>query len=428
MEYYIKDIKDAAFEGKEVNLNGFVNSIRKGKNNSFLILRDPTGIIQCVSHSGDIAFDNVNKATRESAVNVRGVLRKDQRAEGGYEIQIKDMMLYSVAEPFPLKKGHKKVFLFDNRHLWIRSPKSAAIMKIRSTIFSSIHEFFLVNGFYEIQSPSFVGGSVEGGATLFETEYFDKKAYLTQSWQLYAEAMVDSLWKIYTVAPSFRAEKSRTWRHLTEFWHAEAEVAFKTNDDVIDLEEKLVKHVVKNVLMKNADELKLLKRDTTILENVVNKPFLRMKYEEVIDLANRSGLKLEYGADLGADEERAITSKMDIPLFSIDYPAKLKPFYHKPDPKDPKHVLCNDLLAPEGYGEIIGGGQRVDDKETLLRRLKEEGLNENDYNWYIDLRRYGAIPHSGFGVGVDRLVMWICKLPHIMYAVPFPRTPRRLTP
>ena len=302
-----------------------------------------------------------------------------------------------------------------------------AIMKVRSTVFSSIHEFFSENGFYEIQSPSFVGGSVEGGATLFETNYFNKKAYLTQSWQLYAEAMVNSLWKIYTVAPSFRAEKSRTWRHLTEFWHAEAEIAFKTNEDVMDLEEKLIKYIVKNVLIKNADELKLLKRDTTMLENVVNKPFLRMKYEEVIDLANKNGLKLEYGADLGADEERVITSKLDVPLFSIDYPIELKPFYHKPA-ADSKHVLCNDLLAPEGYGEVIGGGQRVDDKETLLKRLKEEGLNEKDYEWYIDLRRYGAIPHSGFGMGVDRLVMWICKLPHIMYAVPFPRTPRRLNP
>ena len=427
MEYYINDIKKDNFEGKEVDLNGFINSIRKGKNNTFFMLRDPSGIIQCVSHSSDKNFNEVNEITRESSVNVKGIIKKDERAEGGYEISVKEIKVYSIAEPFPLKKGHKKVFLFDERHLWLRSPKMTAIMKVRSTVFSSIHEFFSENGFYEIQSPSFVGGSVEGGATLFETNYFNKKAYLTQSWQLYAEAMVNSLWKIYTVAPSFRAEKSRTWRHLTEFWHAEAEIAFKTNEDVMDLEEKLIKYIVKNVLIKNADELKLLKRDTIMLENVVNKPFLRMKYEEVIDLANKNGLKLEYGADLGADEERVITSKLDVPLFSIDYPIELKPFYHKPA-ADSKHVLCNDLLAPEGYGEVIGGGQRVDDKETLLKRLKEEGLNEKDYEWYIDLRRYGAIPHSGFGMGVDRLVMWICKLPHIMYAVPFPRTPRRLNP
>ena len=427
MEYYINDIKKDNFEGKEVDLNGFINSIRKGKNNTFFMLRDPSGIIQCVSHSSDKNFNEVNEITRESSVNVKGIIKKDERAEGGYEISVKEIKVYSIAEPFPLKKGHKKVFLFDERHLWLRSPKMTAIMKVRSTVFSSIHEFFSENGFYEIQSPSFVGGSVEGGATLFETNYFNKKAYLTQSWQLYAEAMVNSLWKIYTVAPSFRAEKSRTWRHLTEFWHAEAEIAFKTNEDAMDLEEKLIKYIVKNVLIKNADELKLLKRDTTMLENVVNKPFLRMKYEEVIDLANKNGLKLEYGADLGADEERVITSKLDVPLFSIDYPIELKPFYHKPA-ADSKHVLCNDLLAPEGYGEVIGGGQRVDDKETLLKRLKEEGLNEKDYEWYIDLRRYGAIPHSGFGMGVDRLVMWICKLPHIMYAVPFPRTPRRLNP
>ena len=427
MDYYIKDIKKDNFEGKEIELNGFINNIRKGKNNTFFMLRDPTGIIQCVSHSADKNFEEVNKITRESSVNVTGIIKRDERAEGGYEISIKDIKVYSIAEPFPLKKGHKKVFLFDERHLWLRSPKMTAIMKIRSTVFLSIHEFFSENGFYEIQAPSFVGGSVEGGATLFETNYFNRKAYLTQSWQLYAEAMVNSLWKIYTVAPSFRAEKSRTWRHLTEFWHAEAEMAFKTNEDAIDLEEKLIKYIVKNVLIKNPDELKLLKRDTTMLENVVNKPFLRMKYEEIIDLANKNGLKLEYGADLGADEERVITSKLDVPVFSIDYPIELKPFYHKPA-VDGKHVLCNDLLAPEGYGEIIGGGQRVDDKETLLNRLKKDGLDGKDYEWYIDLRRYGAIPHSGFGVGVDRLVMWICKLPHIMYAVPFPRTPRRLNP
>ena len=428
MELYIKDIKTQVFDGKEVTINGFVNSIRAGKNNSFIMLRDPSGLIQCVSHSSDKDFKAVSDITRESAVKITGIIKKDDRAEGGYELHIAEIQVYSIAEPFPLKKGHKKVFLFDNRHLWIRSLKTTAIMKIRSTVFASIHEFFSSNGFYEIQSPSFVGGSVEGGATLFETEYFNRKAYLTQSWQLYAEAMVNSLWKIYTVAPSFRAEKSRTWRHLTEFWHAEAEMAFKTNDDAIDVEEKLVKYIVKNVLARNQEELKTLNRDTQILENVVNKPFLRMKYEEIIDLANKNGLKLDYGADLGADEERVITSKLDIPVFSMNYPTKLKPFYHKPDQKDPEHVLCNDLLAPEGYGEIIGGGQRVDDKDTLIKRLRADGLNEKDYEWYIDLRRYGAIPHSGFGVGVDRLVMWICKLPHIMYAVPFPRTPRRLNP
>ena len=428
MDIYIKDIKSESFDGREVTLNGFVNSVRKGKNNVFIMLRDPSGLIQCVSHSSDDSFQDVNKITRESTIKLTGTVKKDQRAEGGYEIHIKELSIYSIAEPYPLKKGHKKVFLFDNRHLWIRSPKTTAIMKIRSTVFSSIHKFFDSNGFYEIQSPSFVGGSVEGGSTLFETQYFNRKAYLTQSWQLYAEAMVNSLWKIYTVAPSFRAEKSRTWRHLTEFWHAEAEMAFKTNDDVIDTEEKLIKFIVKNVLSENSGELELLKRDISVLENVVNKPFLRMRYEEIIDLANQNGLKLEYGADLGADEERIITSKLDVPVFSMNYPIELKPFYHKPDPKDPKHVLCNDLLAPEGYGEIIGGGQRVDDKETLIKRLKEEGLNEKDYEWYIDLRRYGAIPHSGFGLGVDRLVMWICKLPHIMYVVPFPRTPRRLNP
>ena len=428
MELLIKDVANREHSGKPVTLRGFVSNIRKGKNNVFLMLRDPSGVIQCVSHINDKAFPMVEKLTRESSVSIKGDLREDARAEGGYEITIRELEVYGLAEPFPIKKGHKKVFLFDNRHLWMRSRRVTAIMKIRSTVFESIHEFFVKNGFYEIQSPSFVGGSVEGGSTLFEINYFDKKAYLSQSWQLYAEAMVNSLWKIYTVAPSFRAENSRTWRHLTEFWHAETEVAFLDLNGVMELEEGLVKHIVKNALIKNQAELELLKRDQTILKNVVEKPFLKMNYESVIDLANKNGLKLEYGADLGADEERVITAKLDVPLFAMNYPTKLKPFYHKPDPEDPTHVLCNDLLAPEGYGEIIGGGQRVDDKETLIKRMKEERLNPDDYKWYIDLRRYGAIPHSGFGLGVDRLVMWICKLPHIMYATPFPRTPRRIYP
>ncbi len=428
MDLLISDVANKEHIGTSVTLRGFVSNIRKGKNNVFLMLRDPSDVIQCVSHVSDKTFSEVSKITRESSLELTGKLKEDKRAEGGYEISIDDLKIYGLAEPFPIKKGHKKVFLFDNRHLWLRSRRVTSIMKIRSSVFESIHEFFRNNGFYEMQSPSFVGGSVEGGSTLFEIKYFDKKAYLSQSWQLYAEAMVDSLWKIYTVAPSFRAENSRTWRHLTEFWHAETEVAFLDLNGLMGLEERLVKHVVKNVLLKNQVELNVLKRDQTMLKNAVEKPFLRMNYESVIDLANKNGLKLEYGADLGADEERVITSKLDVPVFAMNYPIKLKPFYHKPDPSDPTHVLCNDLLAPEGYGEIIGGGQRVDDKETLINRLKEDGLNPDDYKWYIDLRRYGAIPHSGFGLGVDRLVMWICKLPHIMYVVPFPRTPRRIYP
>ncbi len=424
----IKGVTNNEWLDKSVSLKGFVSNIRKGKNNVFLMLRDPSGVIQCVSHAGEKSFAEVEKITRESSVQIAGKLKLDTRAEGGYELTIEEIKIFGMAEPFPIKKGHKKVFLFDNRHLWLRSRRVTSIMKVRSTVFESIHEFFIKNSFYEIQSPSFVGGSVEGGSTLFEMNYFDKKAYLSQSWQLYAEAMVNSLWKIYTVAPSFRAENSKTWRHLTEFWHAETEVAFTDLSGIMDLAEGLIKHVVKTVLAKNQEELVLLKRDQTSLKNAVEKPFLRMSYESIIDLANQNGLKLEYGADLGADEERIITSKLDVPVFAMNYPTKLKPFYHKPDPKDPTHVLCTDLLAPEGYGEIIGGGQRVDDKETLLKRLKEEGLDPENYKWYVDLRRYGAIPHSGFGLGVDRLVMWICKLPHIMYGVPFPRTPRRIYP
>jgi asparaginyl-tRNA synthetase len=423
----IKDVaaKDA---GGEVTLNGFVNSIRKGKNNSFIILRDPSGLLQCVSKNGEPAFDTASSLTRESAVEIKGKISKDDRAIGGYELKITGINVYGIAEPYPLKKGHNKVFLFNNRHLWFRSPRVTAIMKVRSTVFEGIHEFFTGEDFYEIQSPSFVGGSVEGGATLFETEYFGRRAYLTQSWQLYAEAMVNSLWKIYTIAPSFRAEKSKTWRHLTEFWQAEAEMAFYTNKDAMDVEEALVKSVLRKVLDKNARELDVLKRDVSILKKSIETPFRRIRYEEIIDMANKKGLSLNYGSDLGSDEERAITHDEDSPIFSINYPRKLKPFYHKLDPDDETHVLCNDLLAPEGYGEVIGGGQREDSKEKLLKRMEEEKLNVEAYNWYIDLRRYGAIPHSGFGLGVDRLVTWICKLPHIMYAVPFPRTPRRLYP
>ncbi len=427
-KYTVKTVKSDQSAGTKVNLVGFVHNIRKGKNNVFIMLRDPTGVIQCVSHAGDQSFSTASMVTRESSLEVSGTINKDDRADGGYELKIESIKIYGLAEPFPIKKGQSKVYLFRNRHLWMRGQKVTSVLKIRSTIFESIHEFFVKEHFYEIQSPIFVGSSVEGGSTLFELDYFGKKAFLSQSWQLYAEAEVNSLFRIYTVAPSFRAEKSKTRRHLTEFWHAEAEMAFTDNDELMDVEEKLIKHIVKRVLENNHDDLKRLNRDVSALKNTIDKPFPRLKYEEVIDIAKKNGLELTYTSDLGADEERVITSKMDVPVFATRYPKSLKAFYHKPDPSDPSHVLCNDLLAPEGYGEIIGAGQRIDDKETLLSRLKEEGLNEKDYEWYIDLRRYGSIPHSGFGLGVDRLVMWICKLPHIMYAVPFPRTPRWLMP
>ncbi|MCW1296684.1 MAG: asparagine--tRNA ligase [Candidatus Parvarchaeota archaeon] len=423
----IDEVLDKKYVDKVIKLRGWVYRKRELKDIVFLIIRDSSNIIQCIVKKENEDFEKARKITTESSLEILGVLKEDKRAPNGYEIEVKKLNVYNIAERFPITKDQSKEFLLDVRHLWIRSRKMNSVLKVRSTVFSAIREFFTKNGYYEVQAPSFTKAACEGGATLFEVKYFDEKVYLTQSWQLYAEAMIFSLEKIFCIAPSFRAEKSRTRRHLTEFWHAECEEAWKGNDEIMETEEKLICYLIKRVIEERKKELEFLKRDVTFLEKI-KPPFPRIRYEEAIDIANKNGLNLNYKSDLGADEERVISNQFSTPFFIHHYPKELKAFYHRPDPKDPEHILCNDLLAPEGYGEIIGGGERIWEKEVLIQRIKEQGLNPKDYEWYIDLRRYGSIPHAGFGLGIERFVTWICKLPHIMDSIPFPRTINRFYP
>ena len=344
------------------------------------------------------------------------------------EIHADKIKIVNLAENFPVSRDISREYLLDIRHLWIRSRKLTSVLKIRDCVFNAIHEFFRKKNFYEAQGPMFITAAVEGGATLFSVKYFDKgTVYLTQSSQFYLEALIFSLEKVYTIAPSFRAEKSRTRRHLTEFWHAEAEKAWADLNDILKLEEELITFVINEVLSKRYDDLKILKRNTSALENI-KLPFYRITYDSAIEILNKKGFNVQWGDDFGADEERALTLEFDKPVFVIGYPEKAKAFYHKNDPKRPEVTLSADLLAPEGYGEIIGGGERIDDKNELINKIKKFGLNPKDYSWYIDLRKYGSVPHAGFGLGIDRLIMWTAGLDYIVDAIPFPRTIRRTFP
>ncbi len=427
---HVQEILNDDWIGKDVELRGWIYRKRRTGKLIFVVLRDSTDIVQCVVEKkvvGNEKFKELDKVGVESSIKISGTVAKEERAPTGYEIHVKDVEIVGPSFNFPISKDKSDEFLLDNRHLWVRSREMNAILKIRSTIFGALHDFFRENGYYETQGPMFVTGAVEGGSTLFEVPYFNRKAYLTQSSQFYLETLIFSLEKVYTVAPSFRAEKSRTRRHLTEYWHAEAEAAWYHNSDMIDDEEEMIVQIVQKVLQDRKKELKILNRDTKMLEHI-EKPFERMKYEKLVDFANEHGVPMKYGDDLGADEESAITKNFDKPVFITHYPIEIKPFYHRPDPENPKVVLCHDMLAPEGYGEVIGGGERIYMLDVLLKRLEEENLNPEDYYWYVDLRKYGSVPHAGFGLGVDRLVWWIAGLEHIKYAIPYPRTIRRVKP
>ncbi len=428
--YRIEDILSDEFDGKEVEIRGWIYRKRRTGKLIFVVLRDSSDIVQCVVEKkivGNEKFKSLDKVGVESSLILKGKVRKEERAPTGYEIHVDDFEIVGPSYNFPINKDKSDEFLLDNRHLWVRSREMNAILKIRDAVFEGFHEFFRERGYFETQGPMFVTGAVEGGSTLFEVPYFGKKAYLTQSSQFYLETLIFSLEKVYTIAPSFRAEKSRTRRHLTEYWHAEAEAAWYHNEDMMKDEEEMVVHIIQKVLEKRKKELKLLNRDIEFLENI-DTPFPKMRYEKLVDFANEHGVEMKYGDDLGADEESAITKHFDSPVFITHYPTEIKPFYHRPDPENPSVVLCHDLLAPEGYGEVIGGGERTYKLEVLLQRMEEEGLNPDDYYWYVDLRKYGSVPHSGFGLGVDRFVWWIAGLNHIKYAIPYPRTIRRLKP
>jgi len=426
-------IKEAMKKEKgEVAVRGWVYRERKSNKFAFIVLRDSTEIIQCIVEKDKVSEDVWNDAeeiTVESSCEIVGIIREEKRAPTGYEISIKDLKVVDIAEPFPITKDKSPEFLLDKRHLWLRSRYMASIMKIRSTVFDAIREYFKSNGFYEHHSPSFTAVQCEGGSTLFKVDYFGKPVYLTQTWQLYAEPMIFALEKVFTIAPSFRAEKSKTSRHLTEYWHAEMEVAWCSFDEMLDYGEELIKHVVKRVLADNAEELKILKRDVSKLEPTLKKRFPRITYDEALKLLKEKfNMHIKWGKDLRTIEEDKLTSLFDIPIIVTRYPKIVKAFYMKEDVKNPDVVLGSDFLLPEGHGEVIGGSEREPDLEKIKDRLKEQGEDVSKYEFYLDTRRYGSVPHSGFGLGVERLISWICGLDNIKDAIAFPRTILRWTP
>lgn len=365
----------------------------------------------------------------ESVIEIDGYAREDSRAPAGREVRVKGVrVLRRSEEDYPIaRKYHGPDFLLDNRHLWIRNEKVQAVLRVRAKLFEAAREWFRENGYTEAHMPILVSSACEGGATLFELKYFDTKAYLTQSWQLYAEATIASLGKIYTIAPSFRAEKSHTRKHLTEYWHIEAEAPWHGLDDVIKTQEELLTHICSSIAQECVYELRLLGRDPGYLLGI-NPPFYRITYDEALGLLEELGFKVPWGEDFGGDEERALSERFDKPVFVTHFPRRIKAFYHKPDPRRPEVTLSVDLIAPEGRYEISGGGERIDDKEVLLQRLREEGLSEEEYSWYLDLRRYGSVPHAGFGIGAERVIAWICNLDHVRDAITFPRLPNRIYP
>ncbi len=426
---YISDI--GKHLGQTVTLKGWLYNKRSSGKLVFLQLRDGTGIIQCVVFKGDVSEEIFNLSeglTQESSITVTGVVKEDKRSPLGFELGVKDVTLIQAAKDYPISnKEHGTAFLMDNRHLWLRSSRQVAILKIRDEIIFAIREYFRNNGFTLVDSPILTPAACEGTSTLFETDYFDQKAYLSQSGQLYAEAGAMALGKVYCFGPTFRAEKSKTRRHLTEFWMVEPEVAFNDLDDNMDLAEDFICYIVQKVLQNRQAELKLLERDITKLENI-KKPFPRVSYTEAIEILNKKGNPTEWGGDIGGDEETVISQNFDRPVMIHRYPAAIKAFYMKRDPQDAKLALAVDVIGPEGYGEIIGGSVREESYDTLVARIKEQGLPPEAFDWYLDLRKYGSVPHAGFGMGVERMVAWICGLHHVRETIPFARLMDRLKP
>ncbi len=426
----ISRLLSGELDGKEATIRGWLYRTRSSGSLVFATVRDSSGIVQAVASRKDLPegeFEPLARALIESSVEVTGTVHPDARAPGGRELHLKRARVVHAAETFPITKDQSEELLLDLRHLWLRSRQMTATLKLRSTIIQALKSFYLGEGFYESQGPMFTGGQVEGGSTLFEVPYFDRKVYLTQSSQLYLEALIFSLDRVFTLAPSFRAEKSRTRRHLTEYWHFEIEVAWMGNSELMDLEERMLEHVVDTCVRDRREDLEVLKRDVGALK-AVRAPFPRLRYEEAVEAINRNGREMRMGDDFGHEEEKALTQGMGTPVFVTHWPREIKPFYHRPDPDDPSHVLNHDLVAPEEHGELIGGGERIWELQVLLNRIDEEGLDPAAYQWYIDLRRYGSVPHSGFGMGVDRLVCYMGGIDHIKWALPFPRDVRRVYP
>ncbi len=426
----IENILDDKTKGK-VKLGGWVENLRSSGGVQFFIIRDGSGTIQATIHKDNVdkkTFEDAEKLTQESSVIIEGKVKEDERAPDGYEIEINDIKVLQVADDYPLgKKDHGIDFLLSNRHLWLRSPSQRPILRIRSTVIKSAIDFLDSQGFYRVDTPILTPTCCEESTTLFETKYPGGKVYLAQSGQLYSEAVVPSLGKVYCFGPTFRAEKSHTPKHLAEFWMLEPEMAFYDFEDNIKLQEGLITAIVKGVLKKNKRQLKELGRDIEKLEKI-EPPFPRISYDETIELLQKNDFDIEYLDDFGAPQERFISKQFEKPIIIHRFPTKIKAFYMEPDPENPKLTLSNDIIAPEGYGEIIGGSQRIDNPKALKKRIKEFGLKKKDYQWYMDLRKYGSVPHSGFGMGLERVVMWICGIENIRETVPFPRTMGRMRP
>lgn len=429
MDFHIKDSKN--YIGQDITIRGWVFSVRSSGSIVFLQIRDGSGFIQVVVSKKDVApeaFAAAVNLTDESSVIVKGVVKEEPRSPYGYEINASDLKIVHLSQPFPIaKKMHGVDFLLSLRHLWLRSRKQWAILRVRNQIINAINEFLQNDGYIKIDAPIITPSACEGTTTLFAIDYFGKNAYLSQSGQLYLEAAIASFGKVYDFGPTFRAEKSKTKRHLTEFWMMDAEEAFMEYDRLLELEEKLIHFVIQNVLANCQQEFQILGRDLAPLAKI-KMPFLRLTYQETLTKLRELGSDIKDGEDLGNDDETMLMNHFDQPLFIMKFPAAFKAFYFKRDAGDPEATLSADLLAPEGYGEITGGGQREDDYQTLLKRMKDLGINEKDYDWYLDLRKYGSVPHAGFGIGLERLVAWLCHLDHIRKAIPFPRTIYRFSP
>ncbi|ANF97408.1 MULTISPECIES: asparagine--tRNA ligase [Paenibacillus] len=416
--------------GETVTIGAWINNKRSSGKIQFLQLRDGTGYIQGVVVKSEVpesVWNDAKSMTQESSLYVTGIIREEPRSKSGYEMTVTDIEVIHITSEYPITpKEHGVDFLMDHRHLWLRSNRQRAVMVIRAEIIRAVQEFFNTNGFTKVDPPILTPSAAEDTTELFHIKYFDEDAYLTQSGQLYMEAAAMALGKVYSFGPTFRAEKSKTRRHLIEFWMIEPEMAFTTHEESLEVQEQFVSHVVQSVLKNCRAELETLERDVTKLEHIVG-PFPRITYDEAIEFLKGKGFDIPWGDDFGAPHETAIAEAYDKPVFITHYPKDIKAFYMKPDPERPEVVLCADMIAPEGYGEIIGGSQRIDDPELMEQRFQEHNLGEA-YQWYMDLRTYGTVPHSGFGLGLERTVAWICGLDHVRETIAFPRMLYRLYP
>ena len=427
---HISQVLAGSLEGKQASLRGWIYRTRSSGKLCFVTVRDSTGIVQVTVAKGavpDPDFEGAKKALVESSVEVAGTVAADARAPGGYEVRATGFKVLGTSDNFPITEYQSEEHLLNFRHLWIRSQVLTQIMKVKATVLFAAREWFARNEFTEVTPPILTANACEGGSTLFEVKYFGEKAFLSQSAQMYLEAIMFSLENVFALTPSFRAEKSRTTRHLAEYWHLEGEEAFMGNEGNMRVQEELVSHMVISAANKNAAELVALGRDPADLLKMVP-PFKRLAYDDAVKKLNEKGVDFQWGNDLGTNEERVLVEGEEKPVFIVNYPKEVKAFYMRENPNDPRTYLCADLLAPEGYGEIIGGSEREIDAGKIIERLKAQNIPLEPYQWYIDLRRFGTVQHSGFGLGIERLLRWVCKQEHIRDTIPFPRTINRISP